>query len=72
MRHRARGGGATAGGIVGYPLDRVQQEAAFLGQHVHWTLTEVLSLDHAERRRWVGEVVEQLDASVSKEDGDRW
>jgi len=39
---------------------------------VHWTLTEVLSLDHAERRRWVGEVVEQLDASVSKEDGDRW
>jgi hypothetical protein len=23
---------------------------------MHWTLTEVLSLDHSERRRWVAEL----------------
>jgi hypothetical protein len=28
---------------------------------VHWTLTEVLSLDHAQRRRWVQEVAGQLE-----------
>ncbi|MCX4821042.1 hypothetical protein OG883_14185 [Streptomyces sp. NBC_01142] len=42
--------------MTGYPLDRVHQEVAFLGRYVHWTLTEVLNLDHAQRRRWVREV----------------
>jgi hypothetical protein len=46
---------------VGYPLDRVHQEAAFLGRHVHWTLSEVLDLDHAQRLRWVSEVRTQLE-----------
>jgi hypothetical protein len=34
-------------------MDRVYQEIALLGQYVHWTLTELLSLDHAERLNWV-------------------
>ncbi|WP_442913932.1 DUF6760 family protein [Kribbella sp. NBC_00482] len=42
-------------------MDRVHQEAAFLGRHTHWTLTEVLTLDHAERRRWVREVSAQVE-----------
>jgi hypothetical protein len=28
---------------------------------VHWALTEVLTLDHAERARWVREVSAQLE-----------
>ncbi|MFE9960550.1 DUF6760 family protein [Micromonospora sp. NPDC005299] len=47
--------------MTGYPLDRVHQEVAFLGRHVHWTLTEVLDLDHAQRRRWVQEIADQLE-----------
>jgi hypothetical protein len=47
--------------MTGYPLDRVHREAAFLGRHVHWTLSEVLDLDHAQRLRWVQEISEQLD-----------
>jgi hypothetical protein len=27
---------------------------------VHWTLTEVLNLDHAQRRRWVQEIADQI------------
>jgi hypothetical protein len=46
---------------VGYPVDRVRHEAAFLGRHAHWTLSEVLDLDHAERQRWVRVFAEQLD-----------
>jgi hypothetical protein len=41
---------------VSYPLDRVYQEVAYLGCHVHWTYDELLSLDHHQRRRWVDEV----------------
>jgi len=33
---------------------------AFLGRHVHWSLTEALALDHVERSRWVHEVAGQL------------
>jgi hypothetical protein len=29
-----------------------------LGSFAHWTLTEVLDLDHVERRRWVSEIRE--------------
>jgi hypothetical protein len=60
LRIRAHRGGATAGGIAGYPVDRVHHEVAFLGRHVHWTLEEVLGLDHAQRQRWVAEVTAQL------------
>ena len=42
---------------------RVYQEVATLGRHVHWTLSEVLELDHAERARWVGEVMKQANQS---------
>jgi hypothetical protein len=48
--------------VTGYPLDRVHQEAAFLGRNTSWTLTEVLDLDHAARRRWVAEVAALLEA----------
>jgi hypothetical protein len=68
LRPQQRDGGAAAGGIAGYPLDRVHQEAAFLGRHVHWTLTEVLSLDHAQRRRWVRELTGQLERE-GRDDG---
>jgi hypothetical protein len=43
-------------------VDRVQHEVAYLGRHVHWTLVELLSLDHAERRRWVRQVSELVEA----------
>ena len=53
MRRRVRVGGRTAGGIVGYPLNWVQQEVALLSTRVHWTYEDVMNLDHAERRRWL-------------------
>jgi hypothetical protein len=52
---RDRGG--PPGGILGYPLDWVYQEVATLSMRVHWTYEDVLNLDHAERRRWIEEIV---------------
>lgn len=34
-----------------------------LGKNAHWTLTEVLDLDHAERVRWVNAVAKQVASS---------
>lgn len=48
--------GGRRGGVVGYPLHRVYEEVAYLGRRVHWTLEELMNLDHAERQRWVREV----------------
>ena len=52
-----RDSGGCRGGVLGYPLDRVYQEVAYLGRRVHWTLEELLALDHVERKRWVEEVM---------------
>jgi hypothetical protein len=54
--------GVSAGGIVGYPLERVYQEVAYLGSRVHWTHEELLNLDHAERQRWLREVLKLEEA----------
>ncbi|WP_198042407.1 DUF6760 family protein [Kitasatospora azatica] len=42
-------------------MERVHQEVAYLGRHVHWTLAELLSLDHQQRRLWVREIAAQVE-----------
>ncbi|MGL4651169.1 MAG: DUF6760 family protein [Caldilineaceae bacterium] len=44
------------GGIVGYPLDRLHEEVAYLAYYLHWPLDEILALQHEDRLRWVDEV----------------
>ena len=56
MRARIRGGDERAGGILGYPLEALYGEVAFLAYHFHWPHDDVLNLEHAERRRWVQEI----------------
>jgi hypothetical protein len=53
MPDTIRSGGATTGGVIGYPLAWVYDEVAYLGTRVHWSLTELLSLAHGERARWI-------------------
>ncbi len=52
-----RNGAPEFGGILGYPLDWVYQEVAALSVRVHWTYEDLLNIDHAERRRWIDEVL---------------
>jgi hypothetical protein len=56
MRHRVRGGAERDGGIVGYPLDQLHEEVAYLAYHFHWPLEQILTLEHADRRQWVEQV----------------
>lgn len=39
-----------------YPEDQLYQEMAFIAYHFHWGRAELLTLEHAERRRWCEEI----------------
>lgn len=61
-RHR-RG---SVGGILSYPLERLYQEVAYIAYHFHWSLDDILGLEHKERQIWVREISEinnQINAS---------
>lgn len=56
MRPRIHCGARRRGGILGYPLQALYEEVAFIAYHFHWPPETVLDLEHADRRRWVGEI----------------
>jgi len=41
---------------LGYPLNRLYQEVAFVAYHFHWPPESVMQMEHEERRRWVREI----------------
>ncbi|MCL3860421.1 hypothetical protein [Actinotalea sp. K2] len=43
------------------PDDRLFAELVVLGRHVHWSLGELLDLEHATRRRIIAELVDPDD-----------
>ena len=53
-----RNGALTCGGVLGYPLDQLREEVAFIAYHFHWPHDEVMHLEHAERRLWVEEIAD--------------
>ncbi|NJO20284.1 MAG: hypothetical protein HC838_09900 [Spirulinaceae cyanobacterium RM2_2_10] len=48
---------AALGGVAGYPVERLYREVALIAYHFHWSRAEILALDHAERLRWVQEIL---------------
>ena len=41
---------------MGYPLERLYEEVAFLTYYLHWDYKTVISLEHKEREHWCREV----------------
>ncbi len=39
-----------------YPVDELYREMAFIAFHFHWPLSELMQLEHGERRRWCEEI----------------
>lgn len=56
MWARDRGGFGRLGGGIGYPLDRLHEEVAYVAYHFHWPLETILALEHRDRERWVSEI----------------
>lgn len=51
-----------------YPAERLAEEAAFVAYHFHWSLQEILEMEHAERLRWAGEI-SRINERMNEEDG---
>jgi hypothetical protein len=34
----------------------LNEEMAFLAYHFHWSLDQILDLEHSDRRAWVGQI----------------
>jgi hypothetical protein len=71
LRAAVRSGGAPVGGDLGYPLDQLYEEVAYLAYHFHWTHAELMGFDHLERRKWVHEIakINQRINSNGEDDG---
>ncbi len=49
-------GVTRGGGVLGYPLERLHEEVAYLAYHFHWPHSEIMDLPHTDRCRWVREI----------------
>jgi hypothetical protein len=43
--------------MLSYPTEAIWQETAYLAYHLHWSLDDVLGLEHLDRVRMVRAVV---------------
>lgn len=39
-----------------YATERLFEEVAYVAYHLHWSLDEILDLEHADRERFVREI----------------
>ncbi len=41
---------------MGYPLDRLYEEVAFVAYYFHWEFEELMDMPHRERAKWCEEI----------------
>ena len=39
-----------------YAADRLHEEVAYVAYHFHWSLDDILDLEHGDRQRYVSEI----------------
>jgi hypothetical protein len=72
VRPHLPGGRSRAGGVVGYPLDTLFEEVAFVAYHFHWPLVDILDLEHGDRQRFIEEISainRQMSQSSTQSEG---
>lgn len=42
--------------MIGYPLERLYEEVAYIAYHFHWQQEEILQMEHPERQAWVKQI----------------
>jgi hypothetical protein len=52
---------------VTYAAERLYEEVAYVAYHFHWSLDEILDLEHADRQRFVDEIA-SINRRLSEEE----
>jgi hypothetical protein len=42
--------------VIGYPLDRLYEEVAYIAYHFHWPPECILALEHRDRHVWAEQI----------------
>lgn len=42
--------------MIGYPLERLYEEVAYIAYHFHWPHSQILRLEHRDRLLWVEQI----------------
>ncbi|MGI8928508.1 MAG: DUF6760 family protein [Candidatus Limnocylindrales bacterium] len=50
-----------------YAAERLYEEVAYVAYHFHWSLDEILDLEHADRQRFVDEIA-SINRRLSEEE----
>jgi hypothetical protein len=53
---------------MSYPRDQIFREVAYLAYHFHWSLHEIMELDHQTRHRFIHEVSE-INRRINRNEG---
>lgn len=51
---------------LGYPLNRLYEEVAYIAYHLHWSYNEILNIEHHERQKWCQEI-SKINRKISEE-----
>ena len=43
---------------MSYPLERLYQEGSDIAYHFHWSMDDILDMEHKERQIWIREISE--------------
>ena len=49
---------------MSHPVEPILDEVAFIAYHFHWSLEDIMVMEHADRRGWV-EAISSINSSVN-------
>ena len=52
-----------------YPIDKLYEEIAFIAYHFHWSYSDILNMEHSERKRWCKEI-SKINENMNQETAD--
>ncbi|WP_035241484.1 DUF6760 family protein [Desulfobacter vibrioformis] len=54
--------------MIGYPLDRLYEEIAFISYYFHWDYKTLMGMEHPERQQWVKQV-SNINKKINRDGG---
>ncbi|MCX4549385.1 hypothetical protein OG204_19970 [Streptomyces sp. NBC_01387] len=49
-----------------YATDRIHEEIAYVAYHFHWSLENILDLEHRDRRRYTQEIASLVNRAAAE------